>query len=167
MMDSGTISLPSPFHGSAQTLIYCRSLKTSSSISGSDLSQILVFLPRLRRLTIAGGLDQLAAFANFQSSTVIQLNVLDWTPASIDLLSENNFPALQFLSINLDQATIIDEVTIVQRIIEKSFDTISTLINLHYSNTMTNQDFTSSINSNRYLHFYNVHIEKRRIIIWK
>ncbi|CAF2979976.1 unnamed protein product [Rotaria sp. Silwood2] len=155
------------FQGVPQSLMHCWCLLTSLTTSGIYLSRILPFLPKLRVVTIYGGINQLTALATYRSSTLIQLNVLSWIDASVDILDETYFPNLQFLSINLYQQTTTGEIIRIERTIEQSFAHLPNLISLHYYSLMTNYDFTQTIKPNRYSCFFNVHIEKTRIIIWK
>ncbi|CAF3370303.1 unnamed protein product [Rotaria sp. Silwood2] len=153
------------FQGVPQSLMHCWCLLTSLTTSGIYLSRILPFLPKLRVVTIYGGINQLTALATYRSSTLIQLNVLSWIDAIVDILHETYFPNLQFLSINLYQQTTTGEIIRIERTIEQSFAHLPNLISLHYYSLMTNYDFTQTIKPNRYSCFFNVHIEKTRIII--
>jgi hypothetical protein len=127
----------------------------------------LPFLPKLNVVNIYGGIDQLTALATFRSSTLIELTVLNWIDASVDILDEIYFPHLQFLRINLYQKTTTGEILRIERTIKQSFDHLPNLISLHYYSSMNNYDFTQTIRPNQYSCFFNVHIEKKRIIIWK
>ncbi|CAF1467739.1 unnamed protein product [Rotaria sordida] len=147
--------------------MHCWCLSTSLTTSEIYLSRVLPFLPKLRVVTRYGGIDQLTALATYRSSTLIQLNVLSWIDASVDILHETYFPNLQLLSINLYQQTTISEIIRIERTIEQSFAHLSNLISLHYYSLMTNYDFTQTIKPNRYSCFFNIHTEKTRIIIWK
>jgi hypothetical protein len=147
--------------------MHCWSLWVCLTTSGIYLSHILPFLPKVRVVTTFGVIDQLTALAKYRSSTLIQLNVLSWTDESVDILDENNFSNLQFLSINLYQETTTGEMIRIKRTIEQSFAHLPNLISLRYYSSKTNHDFTETIKSNQYSCFFNVHIEKTRIILWK
>ncbi|CAF3929530.1 unnamed protein product [Rotaria sordida] len=98
------------FQGVPQSLMDCWYFSTSLTTPGIYLSRILSFLPKLRVVTIYGGIDQLTALATYRSSTLIQLIVLSWIDTSVNILHEIYFPNLQFLSINLYQKTNIGEI---------------------------------------------------------
>ncbi len=156
-----------PFHGIAQSLMHCSSLTTDESTPGLFLSHILPYLPRLREVSMCGDIDQLFALAKFQSSTIILLIMMKWTNESIDFLKEQCFPTLRHLSINLFEKITDDEILCLERTIEQSFTHLPNLISLHYYNLMTIHDFSRIIQTNRYTHFFNVHKEKSRVVIWK
>jgi len=129
-----------------QSLMHRWCLSTSLTTSGIYLSRILPFLPKVREVTIFGGIDQITALATYRSSSLIQLNVLSWIDASIDILHETYFPNLEFLTINLYQETTTVEIIRIERTIEQSFAHLPNLISLHYYSLMTTLKLSNQIN---------------------
>ena len=161
-------SITSPsFNGVAQSLIHCRCLSIDESTPGFFLARILPYLPNLRQVTMLGDIDQLFALATFRSSTILLLSLMKWTKESIDFLYEPCFPNLQHLFLNLFEKRKCDEIQLLEETIEQSFIRLPILISLHYSNIMTSQNFSHGIQTHRYTHFFHVHQEKSRVIVWK
>jgi hypothetical protein len=156
-----------PFHGIAQSFLHCSSLSIDESTPGYFLARILPYLPSLREVIMFGDIDQLFALATFRSSTIIMLSLTKWTNESIAFLREQYFPSLQHLSINLFEEVTDNEIEYLEQTIEQSFTHLPNLITLHYYNFKTIHNFSCAIQTNRYTHFFHVHKEESRVIIWK